>query len=40
LLACLIAVGLVENLDAYEPAKPGPNAPAFVNWRTGELVQP
>jgi hypothetical protein len=40
LLGCLIAVGWVENLDDYGPIEPGPNAPAYVDWRTGNLVQP
>lgn len=40
LLGCLIAVGWIENTTDYEPLKPGPNAPAYVDWRTGNLVQP
>jgi hypothetical protein len=36
-----VAVGLLEDLSAYErDPKPGPNAPAYVNWRTGEWVDP
>ena len=40
LLACVLAVGWLENPEDRGPIKPGPNAPAHVNWRTGEVVQP
>jgi hypothetical protein len=39
LAACVLVVGWVENLDDYD-LQPGPNAPAFVDWRTGEWRQP
>lgn len=40
LLACLLGVALVEDPALHLDPKPGPNAPAYVNWRTGELVTP
>ena len=40
LLGCLLGVGLIESPEDHGPMKPGPNAPAYVNWRTGEMVQP
>jgi hypothetical protein len=40
LLACLIAVGWLEKPGEHGPIKPNGNAPAYVDWRTGEVVQP
>jgi lipopolysaccharide export system protein LptC len=40
LLICLVVVGWIENPADYEPIQPGPNAPVYVNWRTGQLVSP
>jgi hypothetical protein len=40
LLATLIITGWVESPEDRGPIQPGPNAPAYVNWRTGQLVTP
>jgi hypothetical protein len=41
LFAALLALaGVIDNPEDHGPMKPGPNAPAYVNWRTGELVDP
>lgn len=40
LLACLIGTALLDDPALHGDPKPGPNAPAYVNWRTGELVTP
>jgi hypothetical protein len=40
LLGLLLLTAWLENPADYEPSKPGPNAPAYVNWRTGEWVNP
>lgn len=40
LLACLLGVALLEDPALHGDPKPGPNAPAYVNWRTGEWVTP
>lgn len=39
LLGLLLLVGLVDDPASYDP-QPGRNAPAYVNWRTGEVVDP
>lgn len=39
LSSLIVAVGLLDDPSLYDP-QPGPNAPAYVNWRTGEVVQP
>lgn len=40
LLGCFIAVGWLEDLSMYEDPKPKVNAPVYVDWRTGEWVDP
>ena len=39
LAGCVVAVGLLDDPSMYDP-QPGPNAPVFVDWRTGEWRQP
>jgi hypothetical protein len=40
LLALLFIVGWIETPEERGPIQPGPNAPVYVDWRTGELVDP
>ena len=40
LLACFLGAALIDDPDLHGDPKPGPNAPAYVNWRTGQLVTP
>lgn len=40
LAACLIGTALLDDPALHGNPEPGPNAPAYVNWRTGEMVQP
>lgn len=39
LAACVLTTWALDDPKMYDP-QPGPNAPAYVNWRTGEVVQP
>jgi len=40
LAACFLAVAWLENPSDYGPRQTGPDAPTYVDWRTGELVTP
>lgn len=40
LAAVLLLTAWVENPADYEPPLPGPDAPCYVNGRTGDLICP
>lgn len=40
LSAITVAAGLLDDPADHGPIIPVPNAPVFVDWRTGELVTP
>lgn len=41
LAGCFIVAGAIEDLSLYEAdPKPSINAPVYVDWRTGEWVDP
>lgn len=39
LLGCVLGVALLDDPSMYDP-QPSPDAPVFVDWRTGEWRQP
>jgi hypothetical protein len=40
LAACLLGTALLDDPALHGEINPGPNAPAYVNWRTGEVIEP